>query len=166
MTDPRDLDGLVERLLARGRDRETAAIVSDGAERYEIAVAPGDRWVVNSASVEWIGTPDEVEAYDWNYAQGARKRPDHFPPGWFHPALGLLWPHLLPLWGRPGDRYRPVRTIDGLHGPAEIVCEDMDSPMVGGESLGPWAHVMLNDEDQITMVEFPTQTWTLLDIND
>lgn len=161
-----DLFGLVATMLARARTRQAAALVSDGEERYEVAVAPGDRWVVQASDTEWIGTGDTVEAYRTHPAAGARRSTEQFPPGWYHPALGLLWPHLLPLWGRPGDAYRPLRTIEGLKGPSGIVCEAIDAPIVAGESLGPWAHVLLNDEQQPTLIDLEGRTWTLLDIHE
>ncbi|SDB88633.1 hypothetical protein GA0111570_106106 [Raineyella antarctica] len=161
-----DLLALVAAVLSRAQDREAAAVVSDGDERYEVAVAPGDRWVVQASSTEWIGTGDSVVSYETQLAAGARQRTEEFPPGWYHPALALLWPHLLPVWGRLGDEYRPARIIDGLNGPAGIVCEALDAPVVGGESLGPWAHVLLNDDLRITLVELEQRTWTLLDIHE
>ena len=161
-----DLLALVAAVLGRARDREAAAVVSDGDERYEVAVAPGDRWVVESAGTEWICTGGAVEAYDTHMAVGARRRAESYPPGWHHPPRRLLWPNQLPLWGRRGDEYRPLRTIEGLNGPAGIVCEAIDAPIVGGESLGPWAHVLLNGDLQITLVELEGRTWTLLDIHE
>jgi hypothetical protein len=161
-----DLMALVASVLTRTRDRESAAVVSDGLERYEVAVAPPDRWVVAASGIEWVGTGNIIESYETHLAAGARRRAEQFPPGWYHPALGLLWPHLLPLWGRPGDEYRPLRTIEGLNGPSGIVCEAIDAPVVAGESLGPWAHLVLNDDLQITLVELDGQTWTLLDIHE
>lgn len=161
-----DLLALVAAVLGKAKDREAAAVVSDGDERYEVAVAPGDRWVVQASGTEWLSTGGTVEAYDTHMAAGARRRRERFPPGWYHPALGLLWPHLLPIWGRPGDEYRPQRIIDGLNHPAGIVCEAITAPVVAGESLGPWSHVVLNDDLQITLVELEGRTWTLLDIDE
>ncbi|QGF22399.1 hypothetical protein [Raineyella fluvialis] len=161
-----ELIALSALVLTRARHREAAAVVSDGDERYEVAVAPGDRWVVQSSSIEWIGNGPSIRAYDVQPSAGARRRIEEYPPGWFHPALYLLWPHLLPLWGRPGDEYRPIRTIDGLHGPAGLVFEHVDAPMVGGESLGPWAHVLLNQDHQVTLLDWDGRVWTLLDINE
>ncbi len=161
-----ELIALVALVLARGRHREAAAVVSNGEERFEVAVAPGDRWVVHSSTIEWIGNGASIQAYDTHESLGARRRAEEYPPGWYHPALGLLWPHLLPLWGRPGDEYRPVRTIVGLHGPAGIVCEYVDAPVVGGESLGPWVHVLLNADHQLTLLEWEGRTWTLMDIHE
>lgn len=161
-----DLLALVSSVLSRARDREAAAVVSDGDEHYEVAVAPGDRWVVQAATTQWIGTGSAVEAYDTHMAAGARRRAETFPPGWHHPALGLLWPHLLPVWGRQGDDYLPRRIIEGLNGPAGIVCEAVDAPVVGGECLGPWSHLLFNDDLRVTLVELGGQTWTLLDIHE
>lgn len=161
-----ELIALVALVLTRARRREAAAVVSDGDERYEVAVAPGDRWVVHSSTIEWIGNGISIQAYDTQDTVGARRRAEEYPPGWYHPALYLLWPQLLPLWGRAGDEYRPVRTIEGLHGPSGIVFEMVDAPRVGGESLGPWAHVLLNDDHQVTLLEWEGRTWTLLDINE
>ncbi|MEA5153709.1 hypothetical protein [Raineyella sp.] len=160
-----ELIALVALVLTRGRHREAAAVVSNGEERFEVAVAPGDRWVVHSSTIEWVGNGASIQAYDTQESLGARRRAEEYPPGWYHPALGLLWPHLLPLWGRAGDAYRPVRIIDGLHGPSGIVCEHVDAPMVGGESLGPWAHVLLTPDRQLTLLEWEGRTWTLLDIH-
>lgn len=165
-TSDADLLAVVASVLSRAADRAAAAVISDGDERYEVAVAPGDRWVVQAAGTEWIGTGSTVESYETHLAAGARRRAETFPPGWHHPALSLLWPHLLPVWGRQGDAYRPRRIIEGLHGPAGIVCEAIDAPVVGGECLGPWAHVLVNEELRVTLVELEGRTWTLLDIHE
>ncbi len=154
------LDQLLQRVSARAGRRRAAGLVAAHDDLAEVSVAPG-RWVVRSHSMEHVA--DETGIHCWQVLSAAGARPvehDH-PPGWVHPLVGMLWPDRLPVWGRPGDRFRPVQMIEGMHGPAQLVLRTA-RPLLAGEPPGAVGTLELDPELLCcTRLELPASTWTL-----
>lgn len=115
-----------QRLWGAALGRSAAALVATADAIVEVSVAPGRRWVARSHNVEWIGGPGQVECWRIHPAGGAREVRHGRTPGWVHPTVGLLWPEILPLWGRPEDTHRPERIIPGSHGPGQVLFAAVD----------------------------------------
>lgn len=146
---------LLGRLTEVAALRTASALIADPEHTLEVWVGSDGRWVVRSWATEWSFGPDGLTCWEVVPAGGAAKVPHGRPPGWVHPVVGLLWPALLPIWGRESDLYRPVGIIDGMAGPAQVV-------------LGPsrtQGHVGTLHVDArrwlCTALELPGQSWTL-----
>lgn len=113
-------------LRSAAADRTAAALVATNDAVVEVSVASGGRWVARSHNVEWIGGPDGVECWRIHPAGGAREVRHGRPADWVHPTVGLLWPELLPVWGRPTDTHRPERVISGCRGPGHVLFLPVD----------------------------------------
>ena len=147
-----------------GQAREAMARVDDGEQVLDVSVAPGGRWRVRSATVEWAHTPKGLSSWHVTH-MGARERAGREPQGWQHPAVGLLRPDLLPVWGRLADRYRPVSVIEGASGYAMVELEPNSGDVVGGFAVEPGATMHLDTRRLlVTCLELPQRTWTLLDV--
>ena len=148
-------------LRSAAPDRNAVAQVDDGDQIIEVAVAPGGRWRARTATTEWAFGSDGLSSWHVSLA-GARVRDVVEPEGWVHPALGLLWPDLLPVWGRRGDRYRPTTVIEGARGPAMVKLVPV------GVEGGPPCGALYVDAPRslLTCVELPGRTWTLLAYGD
>lgn len=130
-----DVHGVREALRRAALDRTAAALVATPDTVAEVSVAPGGRWVVRSHSIEWIGSPERIDCWEVLSA-GARPITHNRPSEWVHPAVGMLWPERLPIWGRVGDSHVPSRLIPGLNGPGQVVLDAVDRaglPLPGGE---------------------------------
>lgn len=152
-----------EQLLRAARDRSAAALVATPDIVAEVSVAPGGRWVVRSYTIEWVGGPVGLECWEVLSA-GARQITHNKPPEWVHPAVGVLWPHLLPIWGRVGDSHRPDRIIEGVSGPGQIVLGAVDAVADAHDAdatltLDPARWLCLS-------LELPGRTWTLQEYRD
>lgn len=143
-------------LAAAGRT--AAALVATNDTVVEVSVAPGGRWVARSHGVEWIGGPDGVECWRIDAAGGAREVRHGRTADWVHPILGLLWPELLPLWGRPSDTHRPERVIDGWQGPGQVLFTPVDGLPEPPSSLDLDATRWL-----CLRLEMPGREWVLQD---
>jgi hypothetical protein len=149
----------VRRLLwSVAADRAAAALVATNDTVVEVSVAPGGRWVARSHNLEWIGNPAGVECWRIHPAGGAREIRHDRAAGWVHPTVGLLWPELLPLWGRPSDTHRPARVIDGSSGPGQILFGPVDGLPEPPTTLDldPTRWLCLR-------LEMPGREWTLRD---
>lgn len=143
--------------------RTAAARVDDGDDSYEVSVAPGGRWRVLSSRVEWWTSGDELFSAFVTLA-GARPRMVTEEKGWVHPAVGLLRPGLLPVWGRPGDRYHPVAVVEGMHGPALIELAPSSGDVVGGYPMEAGGLLYVDPARLlVTSLQLGRRTWTLLE---
>lgn len=158
-------DAVRASLAAASRSRRAWARVLDGFDEVEVSVAPSGRWSVLSHLTEWSGGPGGVACWQLVPAGGARPVAHHRPSGWVHPAVGLLWPELLPVWGRPGDAFRPLRVVVGDDGPAQVV-------LAAGSDRGPagpgGCGTLHLDPRRWLCTRFgaPGQDWTLAEIRD
>lgn len=154
------LDQLLQRVREFGGRRRAAALVTAHDELAEVSVAPG-RWVVRSHNLEHIGDSSGFHCWQVQPAAGARAVEHDHPPGWVHPLVGMLWPEHLPVWGRPGDRFRPIQVIEGMHGPAHLVLRTTRQ-LLSGEPPGAVGTLELDPELlYCTCLELPASTWTL-----
>ena len=150
-----DAQTLLAHLAEAGMGREASALVADHEQTLEVSIAPGGHWVVRSWQDEWVGRPDGVRCWQLIPAGGAAEIAHGRPAGWVHPVIGLLRPDLLPIWGRPGDDYRPLAIVDGVFGPAQVVL----SPVHHEAPVGT-LHVDAR-RWLCTALELPDASWTL-----
>lgn len=156
-----DIEGVREELLRAAMDRSAAALVATTDTVAEVSVAPGGRWVVRSHSIEWVGGPEGIVCWEVLTA-GARPITHTKPPEWIHPTVGVLWPDLLPIWGRVGDSHRPDRLIAGSSGPGQMVLAPMGPqgrPTEGTVDLDPARWLCLR-------LELPGKEWVLQEYRD
>lgn len=139
-------------------DRTAVALVATDDTVVEVSVAPVGRWVARSHTVEWIGSPESVECWRIHPAGGAREVRHGRTPGWIHPTVGLLWPEILPLWGRPSDTHRPERVIAGTRGPGQVLFAPVD-----GLPEPPSSLEIDPDRWLCLRLEMPGREWTLQD---
>ncbi len=161
---------VVGRVLAEltraGATRRAVARVDDGQELIEVSAAAGGRWSARSSLVEWSYGPDGLASWHVSLA-GARARPATERRGWVHPAVGLLRPDLLPVWGRPGDRFRPVHVTEGVHGPALLDLAPVGGDVVDGQPVGRGGSLYLDPERRlVTCLDLGDRCWTLVDYRD
>lgn len=156
-----DIDGVRAALRRAAVDRSAAALVATPDTVAEVSVAPGGRWVVRSHSIEWIGGPERLECWQVLTA-GARPVTHAKPPGWIHPAVGILWPELLPIWGRMADSHRPDRLIDGAQGPGQLVLARVDRPQSAPEPAPDGCYLEIDPVRWLCLqLELPGKVWTL-----
>ncbi len=149
---------------AAGEERTAMARVDDGEQLLDVSVAPGGRWRVRSSTVEWALTSEGLLSWHVTH-MGAHERDLREPEGWIHPAVGLLRPDMLPVWGRLADRYRPVSLLEGTSGYAMVGLEPNSGDVVGGFAVEPGATMHLDTRRHlVTCLELPQRTWTLLDV--
>lgn len=156
-----DIDGVRTPLLRAARTRSAAALVTTPDTVVEVSVAPGARWVVRSHSIEWVGGPDGLRCWEV-IAAGARPITHTKPAEWVHPAVGLLWPDLLPVWGRIGDSHRPARVIAGAVGPGQLVLTPLATTADAAEGaldIDPTRWLCLR-------LELPDAEWALHEYRD
>lgn len=159
-------DAVRDHLVRAAATRRGSALVNDEEHTLELWVAPG-RWGVRSYGTEWGGGPEGVHCWHIVPAGGAREVPHRRARDWVHPVVGLLWPGMLPVWGGLADRFRPIRVIEGAHGPAQIVLEATTGDRVGGEPLDPGGTLHVDAARWLcTRLELPGLTWTLVDFQD
>lgn len=127
-----DIDGVRAALLRAARARSAAALVATPDALVEVSVAPGACWVARSHSIEWVGGPDGLRCWEI-MAAGARPITHTKPAEWVHPAVGILWPDALPIWGRLGDSHRPDRVIAGAAGPGQLVLTPVNTDLTAAE---------------------------------
>ena len=157
-------EGLLRRLTDAAERRTGAARVDDGDDTYEVSVAPGGRWRVMSSRIEWWYGPDGLASAVLTLA-GAKPREVTEPEGWIHPAVGLLWPQILPVWGHPGDRYRPVDLLEGTQGPALVELAPTFGETVSGWPLELGGRLYVNAvRALVTRAELGVRSWTLIDV--
>lgn len=158
--DQATVDALLDRVRQLADERRASALVQAHDEVAEVSVAPG-RWVVRSHSVEHVGGENATNCWQIVPAGGARPVHHDHPADWVHPMVGLLWPQHLPVWGRPGDRYRPVRVIEGLRGPGQLVLKSVRT-LLSGEPPTPMGTLELDPVHLLcTRLELSASTWTL-----
>lgn len=160
----------VARVLAEltraGETRRAVARVDDGQELIEVSAAAGDRWSARSSLVEWSYGPDGLASWHVSLA-GARARRTTERRGWVHPAVGLLRPELLPVWGRPGDRFRPVHVTEGIQGPALLDLAPVGGEVVDGQPVGRGGSLYLDlARGLVTCLDLGDRCWTLVDYRD
>lgn len=144
--------------------RTAAARVDDGDDSYEVSIAPGGRWRVLSSRVEWWTTSTGQLLSAYVTQAGARPRTLTEEPGWMHPAVGLLRPELLPVWGGPGDRYHPVAVIEGMQGPALIELAPSYGDVVGGFPMEAGGLLYVDPGRLlVASLQLGRRTWTLLE---
>lgn len=165
---PGSVVAFVRARLAEAADaRVGSALISDDEHILEASVGREGRWVVRSWGTEWIGGPDGLTCWHIIPAGGARRVSHRHPDDWVHPAVGLLRPELLPVWGRPGDSFRPVRVIEGAAGPAQLILEATTGVRVGGQPLDPGGTLHIDPRRWlVTRVERPEGTWTVTEYRD
>lgn len=152
-----DAGTLLARLTREAVLRVANALVADAEHTLEFSVSGLDRWVVRSWNREWSGGPDGVRAWFLVPAGGAAEVPLDRPEGWVHPALGLLRPALLPVWGRPSDAWTPLGVVEGVFGPAQVVLSAVGS-------TEPVGTLHLDARRWLcTALELPELSWTLTD---
>ena len=150
-----DVDALLTSLAEAAAGRLASALVADDEHTLEVSVAGADRWVVRSWNREWTGGPDGVRCWHLIPAGGAAEVPSGRPDGWVHPVVGMLRPDLLPVWGRGEDDYEPIRVVEGLFGPAQVVLGRVgDDEAVGTLHLDARRWLC-------TALELPGQSWTM-----
>ncbi len=157
--------GILARLTAAGERRRAVARVDDGEQLIEVASAAGGRWTARTSLVEWSYGPDGLASWHVSLA-GARPRRTSEARGWVHPAVGLLRPELLPVWGRPGDRYRPVHVTEGDRGPGLLDLAPMGGDVVDGHPLGRGGSLYLDldlGHGLVTCLDLGDRAWTLVD---
>lgn len=154
---------LLGTLTGAGNARSAVERVEDDDQIVDVAVAPGGRWRARTSLLEWAQTADGMWSWYISLA-GARERVVTEPPGWIHPAVGLLRPDLLPVWGRPGDRFQPVGLVDGVHGPALVDLAPVACHLLAGSPVDHGAALHVDASRWlVTRVELDGRTWTLLD---
>lgn len=163
--DRRWVRALLADLTDRAEQRVLSARVEDDDEQvYEVAVAPRGRWRVNTRTTEWTGDEDRLESWTLT-SDGASPRANREPAGWKHPVVGLLWPHLLPIWGRVGDTFTPRTRIEGSTGLLMLPLEPIGGEVVGGFPLDDGATVQIDTATGlVTYLELSRRTFTLLDV--
>lgn len=158
--DAEALDQLLQRVSELGDRRRAAGLVAAHDDLAEVSVAPG-RWVVRSHSMEHVADQTGIRCWQVFPAAGARPVTHEHPAGWVHPLVGMLRPDRLPVWGRPGDRFRPVQLIEGMHGPAQLVLRTT-RPLLAGEPPGAVGTLELDPVLLCcTRLELPASIWTL-----
>lgn len=166
MREPSGADAVRARLAEAALARRGSALISDEEHTLEVWVSPGS-WGVRTYGTEWTGGPDGVRCWHIVPAGGARAVPHRHPAEWVHPIVGLLRPDLLPVWGRPSDRFGPARVIEGVHGPAQVVLQATTGQRVGGEPLDPGGTLHVDATRWLcTRLELPGLTWTLLEFRE
>lgn len=159
------LDLLAE-LTDRAERRTASARVDDEEQFYEVAVAPRGRWSVHTDTTEWSGTPERLSSWTLTPV-GALPRATSEPAGWKHPVVGMLWPHLLPIWGRVGDAFTPRTRIEGRTGLLMLPLEPTGGEVVGGIPLDSGATVEIDTATGlVTFLELPRRTFALLDVEE
>lgn len=154
---------LLAELTSAGARREATARVDDGEQVIDVAVSADGRWRVHASMFEWALTADGLRSWYVGLA-GARERPVTEPEGWTHPAVGLLRPELLPVWGRPGDRFQPVGIVSGASGPGLLDLAPMAGEVVGGFHLDHGATLYVDATRLlVTCLELADRAWTLAD---
>lgn len=120
----------------------------------------GGHWVARSDSIEWVGSPDRLDC--WQVLTAGARRVGHAKPlGWIHPVVGMLWPELLPIWGRASDTHAPRQVISGAQGPGQVVLA-ATGEQVGGVPLGAGGALDLDPERWLCLrLELPRRTWTM-----
>nr|NLI50115.1 hypothetical protein [Propionibacterium sp.] len=160
------IDGLLARLAEAGARRRAVARVDDGEQLIEVAAGAAGRWSARTALVEWSYGPDGLASWHVSLA-GARPRATTETRGWVHPAVGLLRPELLPVWGRPGDRFRPVHVTEGDHGPALLDLAPVGGEVVDGQPVGRGGSLYLDPRrGLVTCLDLGDRVWTLVDYSE
>ncbi|MDO5534288.1 MAG: hypothetical protein Q4F65_06525 [Propionibacteriaceae bacterium] len=150
-----DARALADRLEQVSRERTASALVADTEHTLEVSVAPGGRWVVRTWQTEWSAGPAGLRCWRLIPAGGATEVTHDRPEGWVHPGVGLLWPALLPVWGRPDDAYRPTAVLEGVFGPAQVV-------LAAREGEAPVGTLHVDARRWLcTALELPEVAWTL-----
>ncbi|HHU40040.1 MAG TPA: hypothetical protein GXZ45_12270 [Propionibacterium sp.] len=152
-----DAGQLRDRLTRAGAQRVAHGLVADAEHTLEVSVAGSDRWVVRSWNREWTGGPDGVRCWLLVPAGGATEMTETRPDGWVHPVIGLFRPELLPIWGRADDAYAPVRVLEGVFGPAQVV-------LAAAGSREPVGTLHVDARRWLcTALELPDRAWSLVD---
>ncbi|MGJ3510032.1 hypothetical protein [Enemella sp. A6] len=146
--------------LAREAHRPAAALIGDAEQVWEVSVSH-PTWVVRGAQLEWRGDHSGVRC--WRIlTDGARPVAHDHPDHWVHPMVAMLWTERLPIWGRPGDLFTPVRVISGTRGPSQVVLEATTGPVVGGYRMDPGGTLHIDWSRWVcTRLELPTTEWTV-----
>lgn len=156
-----EVEAVRRELFRAGDTRSAAALVADDEHIVEVSVAPGRHWVARSHNQEWVGTPQGVRCW-YVLTAGAREIAHDYGDAWVHPAVGMLWPELLPIWGREEDQFFPARVIESGRGPAHLVLQASEAIMVGGFPLSPGGSLDLDPDRWLcTRLDLPGRTWLL-----
>lgn len=146
--------------LTRDSMRPAAALVQHNDDLWEVSVKHPS-WAARGRDREWSGSGSEVRCWQV-LAAGARPLEHDQPAGWVHPVVGMLWVDQLPIWGRPGDLYTPVRVISGTNGPSQVVLEARTGPIVGGYRVNPGGTLHVDWSRWLcTRLELADEAWTV-----